>query len=173
MLTALGVSLADGTLSVELDGTAPSLGYDRLSAVNPVFLGGALDVSVGFAPDPGDSFTILDHTAGGPISGTFAGIPEAATLIADGAEFQITYAGGSGNNDVVLTYLQAIPPTLAIDVSGPAQATISWDPATTGFLLQENLDMSSTNWMDASSGATNPITVPLTATSTFYRLQKP
>jgi hypothetical protein len=64
-------------------------------------------------------------------------------------------------------------PTLAIAPAAPGQATISWSPATPGFVLQENLSLSSTNWVNSPSGATNPIVVPATLPAKFHRLHKP
>ncbi len=64
-------------------------------------------------------------------------------------------------------------PTLTIVPAGAGQATISWTPATPGFVLQETLSLSPTNWVDSVSGATNPILVPATLPAKFYRLFKP
>ena len=102
-LTAGGsVLLSSGALSIELNGLTPGTGYDRLTTGGTVTLGGTLNLSLGFTPAPGDTFTILNKTGAGPISGTFAGLAEGATFAAGGLLFQITYAGGNGNN-VVLT----------------------------------------------------------------------
>jgi len=64
-------------------------------------------------------------------------------------------------------------PTLSIVASGPGQATISWSPATPGFVLQEPLSLAPASWADSPSGATNPVTVPATLPTKFYRLHKP
>jgi hypothetical protein len=64
-------------------------------------------------------------------------------------------------------------PTLTIVPAAPGQATISWTPNTPGFELQETLSLSPTNWVNSASGATNPITVPATLPTKFYRLFKP
>lgn len=105
-LSATSVQLASGILGIELNGLAPGVQHDRLTASGPVTLGGSLDVTLGFQPGNGDSFTILDKTSPGPVNGTFNGLPEGTTLLADGLQFQITYAGGDGN-DVVLKRIGA------------------------------------------------------------------
>jgi len=64
-------------------------------------------------------------------------------------------------------------PTLTIAPAGPGQATISWTPATAGFVLQENLNLGTTNWVNSASGATNSVTVPVVPPRKFYRLFKP
>lgn len=64
-------------------------------------------------------------------------------------------------------------PLLAIAAAGAGQATISWSPNTPGFVLQETLSLSPTNWVNSPSGATNPIAVPATLPTKFYRLFKP
>jgi autotransporter-associated beta strand protein len=65
-LSAAGaVLLANGTLSIELNGLVPGMDYDQLTAAGTVTLGGALIVTTGFAPSNGDSFMILKKTSGG------------------------------------------------------------------------------------------------------------
>ena len=63
-------------------------------------------------------------------------------------------------------------PHLTIVPAAPGQATISWTPATPGFVLQETLSLAPSNWVNSASGATNPVTVPATVPSKFYRLRK-
>ncbi len=64
-------------------------------------------------------------------------------------------------------------PTLTIVAAAPGQATISWAPATPGFVLQEATVLSPANWTNSPSGATNPIVVPATKPTIYYRLFKP
>lgn len=65
-------------------------------------------------------------------------------------------------------------PTLIIRPAGPGQVTISWEPNTPGFTLQEsvNLGLTGGGWSPSPSGGANPVTVPST-TIKFYRLFKP
>ena len=87
----------------------------------------------------------------------------------------------SGGNYSLIGGFWALPtavpvigaPTLTIAPATPGQATISWTPNTPGFVLQETLSLSPTNWLNSASGATNPITVPATLPTKFYRLFKP
>ena len=64
-------------------------------------------------------------------------------------------------------------PTLTIVPAAPGNAAISWTPNTPGFVLQETIGLSSTNWVNSPSGATNPIVIPATLPGKFYRLFKP
>ena len=64
-------------------------------------------------------------------------------------------------------------PVLSIVPAAPGYATISWTPAVDGFVLQENLNLATTNWVNSSSAATNPATVPAGGPVKFYRLNKP
>jgi hypothetical protein len=64
-------------------------------------------------------------------------------------------------------------PTLRIVRGASGFATISWDPATPGFVLQLSDGLTTPNWSDAPSGAANPVTVPATLPTKFYRLRKP
>jgi len=64
-------------------------------------------------------------------------------------------------------------PLLTIVPFGPGQARISWTPSTPGFVLQENTDLNTANWVNSPSGALNPVTVPATLPVKSYRLRKP
>src|SRR5262249_1450636 len=87
--------------TAELNGTTPGVGYDQVNAVGTVRLGGAaLNVTLGFTPQVGDSFTLINNDGTDPVNGTFAGLAEGATFMVGTVTFQITYAGGTGN-DVV------------------------------------------------------------------------
>ena len=59
----------------------------------------------------GQTVTLIDNLGTDPVTGTFAGLPEGATLTANGQEFTISYIGGDGN-DVVLTAASPPPPPL-------------------------------------------------------------
>ena len=67
----------------------------------------------------------------------------------------------------------AIPsPTLSILSSG-TNAAISWQPTYPGWVLQESLSLAPVAWSNSPSGATNPIAVPVTQPTKFYRLRLP
>jgi hypothetical protein len=90
---------------VEIGGVIPGSGYDQLAVTGSVNLGGAsLEIQGinGFAPSPGDVFTLIENDGADGISGTFDGLPESSVFSAAGTEWLITYQGGSGN-DVVIT----------------------------------------------------------------------
>lgn len=64
-------------------------------------------------------------------------------------------------------------PTLLIVRGAVGFATISWNPATPGFVLQQSDSLTAPNWSNAPSGAANPTIVPATLPSRFYRLRRP
>jgi hypothetical protein len=63
-------------------------------------------------------------------------------------------------------------PTLSITSAGAGQATVSWTPPSTNWVLQESVNLTS-GWTNSVSGATNPVVVPATLPKKFYRLFKP
>ena len=103
ILTSSNVTWSAGsTFRVELNGATPGTGHDQINVRGLVSLGGAtLNVSVGFTPEPGQSFVILNNDFTDAVSGTFAGLANGATLTAGGFTFLVRYNGGSGN-DIVL-----------------------------------------------------------------------
>jgi predicted outer membrane repeat protein len=95
--------------------------FSRVAVAGNLSLGGAqLTVSVGTAPPAGSVLRIIDKQGAGAVTGTFAGLPEGALFVAGGGTgFKISYAGGTGN-DVVLIALGAPAITSVSPAAGPA-----------------------------------------------------
>ena len=117
------VSLATGTsFTVELDGPTPGSGYDQLIVTGTVDLNsdsgaGATLIAgraPGFVPALGFEAIIIDNDGGDAVDGTFAGLPEGATVNLSGIDFTISYQGGDGN-DVSLSFVR--PTTVFVDDS--------------------------------------------------------
>ena len=111
---------AGSTLNIRLNGTTAELQYDQIDVTGAVTLGGTLNVTVGFAVPVGTVFTIIDNDGIDAIAGTFAGLPEGATLLLNGRPFRISYGGrfggiGGRENDVTL---EAIPALSVWDAGG-------------------------------------------------------
>jgi len=100
------------------------------------------------------------------VSGTI-GQPDAGVLSGG------NYAIEGGFWGIIVAVQTPGAPTLAIVRAGIGQVTISWSPATQGFVLQESASLSPANWTDSPSGAANPITAPAGPGNKFYRLIKP
>jgi hypothetical protein len=101
------------------------------------------------------------------VSGTI-GQPDAGGPMTNG---QYSVTGGFWP----LPQAVAVPgaPTLTIVPATPGLATVSWTPNPPGYVLQESWSLSAVNWTNSPSGATNPIVVPATLPTRFYRLFKP
>jgi hypothetical protein len=101
------------------------------------------------------------------VSGTI-GQPDASVTPMTGGSYSVT--GGFW-----ALYAVQVPgaPTLTILPAGCGLAMISWTPATTNWVLQENLNLATTNWVNSPSGSTNPIVVPVNLPTKFYRLSTP
>ena len=100
------------------------------------------------------------------VSGTI-GQPDAGAM--NGGPYSVT--GGFWALPIAVQTAGA--PLLTIAHAMPGQATISWTPATPGFVLQESLSLSPAAWTNTPSGAANPISIPATLPTKFYRLFKP
>jgi autotransporter-associated beta strand protein len=75
---------------------------DTFTVGGSVTLGGNLEVIAPPGLVTGTSYTILNKTSAGLISGSFSGKPDGSTFSASGYNWLITYKGGNGN-DLVLT----------------------------------------------------------------------
>jgi len=92
-----------------LNGATAGSGYDQVKVSGTVTLASAtLHPTLGFPPGSNSSFTIIDNDGADPVTNTFNGLAEAATLNIDGRPFKISYIGGTGN-DVTLTALPLTP----------------------------------------------------------------
>jgi hypothetical protein len=101
------------------------------------------------------------------VSGTI-GQPDAGGTMTNG---QYSVTGGFWALPTAVQTTNA--PVLTIAPATPGNATISWTPATPGFVLQETWSLAPANWTNSPSGATNPVVVPATLPTKFYRLHKP
>ena len=99
VLSVGSLTMAAGTnYNAEVSGSA----RDQIDSAGAVSLGGAtLDVSG--TPNKNATFIIINN-GGGAVNGIFNGLAEGDTFTSSGHEYEITYAGGDGN-DVVLTAL--------------------------------------------------------------------
>jgi uncharacterized delta-60 repeat protein len=96
---------------VNLNGTTVGTQYDQLNVTGSVNLAGAiLNFAVGssFTPAGGARFVIINNDGTDPVGGIFNGLPEGSLRTVGGVTFGITYRGGDGNNDVVLTASPAV-----------------------------------------------------------------
>lgn len=94
---------AGGTASFELNGATAGTQHDQIDVNGTVNLGGAtLELSIGGSFGIGNTLILIDNDGVDAITGTFDGLAEGTNLTRSGYTFQISYAGGSGN-DAVLT----------------------------------------------------------------------
>jgi len=106
-------------------------------------------------------------TGGGySLSGTI-GQPDAGAMSGGG----FTLSGGFWGALVPVQETGA--PLLSIQAGAAGSASILWTPATPGYVLQYNDNLATTNWLDASTGATNPVTIPTVPSIRYFRLHKP
>src|SRR5262249_55594674 len=84
---------------VQLDGPDPGSGYDQLDVTGTVSLDDAtLNASLGFSPEAGQRFVIINNDGTDPVSGTFGGLPQGAVVQIGGVPFHVYYDGGDGND---------------------------------------------------------------------------
>ncbi len=111
LLKSLNLSLnSAATFRAQLNGTNAGFYCSEQSVAGTVSLGNAtLAATLGFNSAVSNKFTIIENDANDPVVGTFKNLPEGATLVISGAQFQISYQGGDGN-DVVLTQISDVTP---------------------------------------------------------------
>jgi autotransporter-associated beta strand protein len=120
--------------AVDLLGTTVGNGYDRLVVNGTVDLDSpSLQLNVGAQFNGGDKFFILANDGTDAINGTFAGLPQDATISIGDQTFGISYTGDvdtgslTGGNDIVLfTVGVPEPSTLALGALAGLVAIGSW-----------------------------------------------
>src|SRR5262249_48130635 len=101
------------TFDLDINGTTSGTQYDQVGG-GSAFIGNnvTLNLTLGFTPVAGNSFTIIKNDTNVDITGAFDGLPEGKIFnVTSGsfkADLQITYQGGDGN-DVVLTAVNVAP----------------------------------------------------------------
>jgi hypothetical protein len=91
-----------GVMVVSLNGTAQGAQYSHLDVTGTVNLAAMLSLRGTFVPATSTVFTIITNDGTDPVIGTFASLPEGATVMLNGVPLTISYIGGTGN-DVTLT----------------------------------------------------------------------
>jgi len=95
-----------GQVFMNINGASLGAGYDQINVTGSVTLGTqkTLNLTLGssFVPALGQQFVLINNDGADAVSGTFSGLPQGSTITLGGAEFQLSYSGGTGN-DVVLT----------------------------------------------------------------------
>jgi autotransporter-associated beta strand protein len=142
---------ANHIFRAELNGTVAGVSYDQLQVTGTVNLGGAaFQPKLGFSGGVSNKFVVISNDGTDAITGTFAGLPEGATLTASGAQFKITYKGGVSSNDVVLTQVTvATPPnSTGITKLPNGQMQIGGQGiANMPYSVQANANLNTTNWI--------------------------
>lgn len=97
----------NATLRIDINGLDVNSEYRQLNVEGPINLTGAnLLLTGSHTPSVGESFIIVNNDGIDPIIGRFSGLPEGAevpNVLGSGLNAAITYVGGVGGNDVVLT----------------------------------------------------------------------
>jgi hypothetical protein len=131
---------SNDTFEVEIGGTDPgnsATDHDQIDVTGTVTIGNnvTLDLSAfgGFLPSGIDEYVIINNDGADAVIGTFDGLAEGATIsnfLVPGRTATITYVGGTGGNDVVITTNPALACwDLAVD--GDWNDPTKWD---TGFV---------------------------------------
>lgn len=159
---------AGAQLSLNIDGTNASSGYDLLSITGNVSLAGTLTLNFtnGFAPTAGQVYNLINYT--GSLSGNFSTV--VINGLAPGFQYSLQPQNGA---------LQLVALNTAVAVSSPAlsvtpignQLNVSWFTNASGYTLQATASLNPTNWVNVATSG-NQYSVPTTNPAEFFRLYK-
>ena len=84
--------------------------------------------------------------------------------------------GGTASTRIItnFTFISLASPA-AVAVSAGASVVVSWNGLINGYILQQNSNLSTTNWVDVPlldvvTNGLHQITIPASSTNVFYRL---
>jgi trimeric autotransporter adhesin len=153
----------DSTYSVVIDGPNPGTGanfYSQTKVAGSIFLDNpTLNVTLGteFTQSVPTSFTIIDSTGSGAVSGTFNGLAQGSTILVHDANtgtdvtFAISYDGGANGNSIVLTEVYASTTTVVAD---PSTAVFGQSVDLTATVSGPDGDPTPTGTVDFYNGST-------------------
>lgn len=152
------------TLDLDIQGTVAGDTHDRItiSSGGSITLNSAtLALDFGsYIPPIGTVFTLINNASASAISGTFAGIAQAASVVNGGQQLRFNYLGGTGN-DFTATVLDRAP--VASDQSVSASEDVAL-PVTliasdaNGQAINYNILTSPSNGTLSGSGASRTYT---------------
>ena len=163
------ISLSDfTTLIFDVNGPTAGTQHDQIGVTGTVVIGadGAdifLDLRGGFANTPAEEIILINNDGSDPISGSFSGLREGATVSFGDFNGQITYQGGDGN-DVTLFQPDPFVTTWQTDIPGTSAANQIMIPTDPFRTYDYNVD-----WGDGSSDSnvTGNITHTYAAPGTY------
>ncbi|MEQ8715239.1 MAG: LamG-like jellyroll fold domain-containing protein, partial [Cyclobacteriaceae bacterium] len=121
-----------GTLEIEVDGVTPCTEHDQLIVVGTAFLGGTLDVTLGYTPTSGDEIVIIDA---GTVSGTFT------TVNLPSGDWTLSYDTPLAGQ-VSIQYIDPSAPLITGEESGstsfsPFEVTIAFSGTVFDFEIED------------------------------------
>lgn len=138
-----------GAVTFEINGSTPGSGHDQIAVNGTVTLGTpTLTLVVGTGGGMSNQYVLIDNNGTDPVSGTFNGLPEGATINAGLVSYKISYVGGTGN-DVVLTQTATPPPPTITRMQKQAGGTMLINASGlpgTGYLVDATTNLTTLNW---------------------------
>ncbi len=170
VLNTGNLSFASGsTYVVELNGTADG-SFDQLNVTGTVSLDNAtLSLSGSITSGAIQPIVIINNDGQDTVTQTFNNLPEGAIVAINGVPFQITYQGGTDNNDVVLTEVANVNVVLDsgnltfTDLLGNISDNMSLSFDGTDYILINSSQLLFTQIAGAAGSGTNIVRVPASA----------
>jgi hypothetical protein len=152
------------------DGQTPASGltYNVRAGTTPGgnnLLSAHVNATNGFRRVPAMGNAMLRHSL--PLTGLTNG----QTVYWSVQAVDTAFAGGPFATETSVVSL----PVLSVSLNSSASSTLnlSWTPPTFGWVLQQSPHLSASNWTTTASGSANPVTLPATNGTQFYRLSQP
>ncbi len=169
VLNTGSVTFAAGSSFIaEINGTSAGT-FDQLNVTGAVSLGNAtLTLSGTITSNIGQQIVLINNDDDGDmVTGTFNNLPEGSIVAVNGLAFQLSYAAGTGGNDVVLTeianynvFLDNDGNLVFTDLLGNIADDFSISFNGTSYILTDTTQKLFTLIANATGSGTNTVIVP-------------
>lgn len=121
-MSGLEMSGATAVYTAQITGLTADSEFDQLVVTGgPLQLSGALELALGFAPNVGDIFRLINNNSSAAVQGQFT---QGTTLNIGPYQFSINYAGGDGNDvDLAPVSINAANQSPVLDNTGDMSLT--------------------------------------------------
>lgn len=155
---ALNLTNAATTLTFEIYGNTPGATHDQIAATGAVNLSNpTLALSLNTYGALSNQYVLIANDGADAVKGTFAGMPEGATITSGLVSFKITYQGGTGN-DVVL--IQTAAPASPVITNITKQVNGNMVVSATGtaglaYYFDATDNLNPPTWVNLTAGLAN------------------
>lgn len=155
---SLNLTNGAGTVTFEINGTAPGTLHDQIAATGAVNLNNpSLALALNTFGAVSNQYVLIANDGVDPVNGTFNGLPEGTTLTSGSVSLKITYHGGTGNDVALIQTAAPVPPVLTNITKQPSGAMLINGAGlpNTLYYVDATTSVNPPNWVNVTTTVAN------------------